>query len=153
MILRLGLLFTVVPLVETWLLVYVGGLIGPTPTVLLLLLDGLLGAWLARSQGIGIVKQILEDLQKGLPPGIRVVEAVMILVGAVLLVTPGFITDLVGYLFLFPPTRRLLAPFVMRWLLARFNIEGVNLGAPRPHQAEAAGATPEEARHFDHPVR
>ena len=149
---RLGLLFTIVPLVETWLLIYVGGQIGPTATVLLLLLDGLLGAWLARSQGVGIVKEILADLQKGLPPGGRIVEAVMVLVGAVLLVTPGFFTDIVGYLFLFPPTRRLLAPYVMRWLLARFNIEGVNLGAPRPHAA-AGAAAPEDERHFDHPVR
>lgn len=152
MIWRLGLLFTVVPLLETWLLIYVGGQIGPTPTVLLLLLDGILGAWLARSQGVGIVRQILEDLKKGLPPGIRVVEALMVLVGAVLLVTPGFLTDVVGYAFLFPPTRRVLAPFVMRWLLARFNLEGVNLGAPRP-AGSATGGTLDDERHFDHPVR
>ena len=158
MIWRIGLLFTVVPLVETYVLIKVGQVIGPLPTVLLLLLDGLLGAYLARREGIGIVRQILEDLRKGLPPGTRLVEAVLILVGAVLLITPGFTTDLVGYILLFPPTRRRIAPGVLRWLLVRFKIEGLDVGPIRAGQAAGDDSwhTPESERRgtpFDHPVR
>lgn len=151
---RLGLLFTIVPLVETYVLIRVGQLIGPLPTVLLLLIDGLLGAWLAKREGIGIVRQILEDLRQGLPPGTRMVEAVLILVGAVLLVTPGFTTDLVGYILLFPPARRALAPYVLRWLMVRFKIEGLDVGPIRPGApGKPTPASERRGTPFDHPVR
>jgi UPF0716 protein FxsA len=147
-------LFTVVPLVETYVLIKVGAVIGPLPTVLLLLVDGVLGAWLAKREGLGIVREVMADLEKGLPPATRVVEGVLVLVGAVLLVTPGLLTDVVGYVLLFPPARRLLAPIVLRWLLVRFRIEGVQIGPPRPMEPEFK--TPEAERRgtpFDHPVR
>lgn len=151
MIARLFLLFTIVPLVETWLLVTVGSQIGPTPTVLLLLLDGILGAWLARREGLGILRTLFADLQTGQPLAVRVVEGLLVLTGAILLVTPGFLTDLVGYLLLFPPTRRRIAPFALRWIEARFKIEGLNVGPARPHRPDPQAPPP--SKRFDHPVR
>lgn len=148
MIAKLLLLFTIVPLVETYVLIKVGQVIGPGYTVLLLLLDGLIGAWLAKREGFGIVPQIIAEIREGKPPGNKIVEALLILVGAVLLITPGFTTDIVGYVLLFPPTRRMLAPPTLRWLLKQFNIEGVNFGGARPGPTPAAHPPP-----FDHPVR
>jgi UPF0716 protein FxsA len=155
MIWKLGLLFTIVPLVETYVLIKVGSVIGPLPTVLLLLLDGLLGAWLAKREGMGIVRQLTTDLGKGLPPATHLVEGLLIIVGAVLLVTPGFTTDIVGFFLLFPPTRRLAAPYVLRAILRRFNIEGVRIGPAGPIEPEPmhTPASERAGTPFDHPVR
>ena len=159
MIWWLALLFTVVPLVETFVLIEVGTVIGPLPTVLMLLVSGLVGAWLAKREGIGILRKAAADLNEGIPPATTLVEGVLVLVGAVLLVTPGFTTDLVGMVFLFPPTRRFLAPYVLKWFLARFKLEGVQFGIPKPSGTGGrppSRPTPESERRgtpFDHPVR
>lgn len=156
MLWKLGLLFTVVPLVETWLLIEVGQVIGPLPTVLLLLLDGVLGAWLAKREGAGILRQLMADLGKGLPPAVHLVEGALVLVGAVLLVTPGLVTDVAGFALLLPPIRRRLAPIVMNRLVGSFLGEGVQFGQPRPTDRSREEPRPESGVRqspFNHPIR
>lgn len=148
---KIGLLMIVVPLIETFVLIEVGSVIGPLWTVILLLLDGILGAWLARREGIAVLRQLSEDLQRGLPPARHLMEGALVLVGAVLLVTPGFTTDLVGMLLLFPPTRRRIAPVVLRYLSARFQIQNLDPGESPPPAPEPARRSGESL--FDHPVR
>jgi UPF0716 protein FxsA len=149
---KIALLIIVVPLVETFVLIEVGSVIGPLWTVVLLLLDGLLGSWLARREGISVLRQLSEDLQQGLPPARHLMEGALVLVGAVLLITPGFTTDIVGMLLLFPPTRRRISPVALRWLAARFQI--------RSFETEPAAPPPRDPNRrpggeslFDHPVR
>lgn len=146
----LMLLFTVVPLVETWLLIEVGSRIGPLTTVLLLLLDGVFGAWLARREGAAVIRQLFDDLGRGLPPGSHLVEGALVLAGATLLVTPGFFTDVVGIILLFPPTRRWIAPRALAWLLRRFNVRSVNVGPGRPIDPNRAPES--RSPMFSHPV-
>jgi UPF0716 protein FxsA len=150
---KISLLMIVVPLVETFVLIEVGSLIGPLPTVLLLLLDGVLGAWLARREGIAVLRQLSEDLKQGLPPARHLMEGALVLVGAVLLITPGFTTDLVGMLLLIPFTRRRIAPLVLRYLAARFQIRGFEEQASSPRPPDASPRDGSGASLFDHPVR
>ena len=135
---RLLLLFTIVPTVELFLLLQLGALIGPTATVLLILVTGFVGAWLAKREGIGLLRTLAKELQQGMPPGARLMEGALVVAGGLLLVTPGVFTDLTGFLFIVPFTRRRLAPLLLAQLLKRFQIDGsfeatsVHFGPGRP---------------------
>src|SRR3954447_3742595 len=110
--LLLVLLFIVVPIAELALLIQVGQAIGVWWTVLLLVADAVLGSWLLRSQGRLAWARFNVALAEARIPHREVVDGVLVIFGGVLLLTPGFITDIFGLLFLFPPagvvTRRLL---------------------------------------------
>ncbi|MFF5205570.1 FxsA family protein [Streptosporangium sp. NPDC000396] len=114
----LFLLFLVVPLLEIWVLIQVGQVIGGWPTVALLLADSLLGAWVVRREGRKAWRNLQGALQSGRMPERELTDGVMVVAGGTLLLTPGFVTDLVGFLCLLPLTR----PLVRRlgaWFFAR----------------------------------
>ncbi|MBN2799171.1 MAG: FxsA family protein [Deltaproteobacteria bacterium] len=161
------LAFTVVPAVELYTLIFIGTHLGPTATVLIILLTGVVGASLAKAEGSAVLRQIAQDLSQGLPPASRVMEGALVMVGAVLLVTPGVFTDATGFLLILPPTRRLLAPLLLRGLLRALGVAelgDVTLGAPepidpggaRPYQGPPPprqGTLPEGEGPFHHPTR
>jgi UPF0716 protein FxsA len=103
------LLFLLVPLVEIWFLIVVGGWIGALPTVLLVVATAVAGAALARAQGFATLQRLQATLARHEAPAMEMLEGVLLLVGALLLLTPGFFTDLAGFFCLLPPTRRWLA--------------------------------------------
>lgn len=135
---RLALLFTVVPLLETYLLVVLGGLLGFWPTVGIVLLTGVVGAWLAKSEGLRVLRRWQEALAGGRVPEEGVLGGLLVLVGGVLLVTPGVLTDVVGLSLLFPPTRRRVAGWAKRWAerrIERGQVRVVSMGPTvRPMQ-------------------
>jgi len=108
MLLRLFLLFTIVPVVELALLIQIGGLLGLGPTLLLVMGTGFAGAWLARREGLRGWLAVRDELQGGQLPGESLVHALLILVAGIVLITPGVITDIAGILLLVPPVRRSL---------------------------------------------
>ncbi len=110
--LRLLLLFTIIPLLELTLLIEIGQRIGVLNTVAIVLLTGVAGAALARSQGFGIFNRIQMELSRGQVPGDSLIDGAMILAGALLLLTPGLITDAFGFLLLLPPTRQVLRTYL-----------------------------------------
>ena len=134
----LFLAFTVVPAVELFLLLQMGSLVGPLPTFAFVLLTGVLGAWLAKREGAAVWRQLTADLANGLPPQQHLTEAAMVVAGGVLLVAPGVLTDVTGILFLFPPTRRWIAPALARALAARLG-GVVELGPGRPSEEGTTG--------------
>ncbi len=109
------LLFLVVPLVEIYVLIQVGTVVGAFPTVLLVVLTAVLGAALMRLQGFSTLARVQASLNRGEIPATELVEGAILLVAGALLLTPGFVTDAVGFACLVPPWRTALA----RWLLAR----------------------------------
>ena len=111
---KLLLLFTVVPIVELVLLLEVGRRIGTAATLLLILITGVLGAVLARRQGVAALRHIRAELAAGRNPGTTMIDGVMILVAGALLVTPGILTDIVGFLCLVPATRRSIRALLSR---------------------------------------
>lgn len=116
MLLRLFLLFTIVPVVELALLIRLGGLLGFGPTLLLVIGTGAAGAWLARREGLRAWLAVRDELQGGALPGESLVHALLILAAGVVLITPGVITDIAGILLLIPPVRGRLIARVRNWL-------------------------------------
>lgn len=112
---RLALLFVVVPLVELALLIQVGQWVGLMPTVLLVLGTGIAGAALARREGLRTLASIQASLAGGQLPGTALMDGAAILFGGALLLTPGILTDLVGFSLLAPPTRRWFARRLRGW--------------------------------------
>jgi UPF0716 protein FxsA len=107
-------LFLLLPIAEIYVIVKVGQAIGILPTLAILLLDGFVGAALARSQGRAAWARFNRALAEGRIPARETFDGAMIIVGGALLLAPGFITDAVGFLLLIPPTRGLLRGAVAR---------------------------------------
>ncbi|MEV0199622.1 FxsA family protein [Nonomuraea sp. NPDC050691] len=106
--LLLFLAFLVVPVLEIWLLIQVGSVIGGWPTVALLIADSLLGAWLVRREGRRAWRALQEALGSGRMPDRELADGALVLVGGALLLTPGFFTDIAGFLCVLPFTRPLM---------------------------------------------
>ncbi|MCH2626496.1 MAG: FxsA family protein [Acidimicrobiales bacterium] len=101
----LFVLFIVVPIVELVLIIQVGQVLGAWNTVGLLIIDSLVGAWLVKHQGLGLLKRSRERLQKGEMPSDEIFSGIAILFAGALMLTPGFLTDAVGLIILIPPIR------------------------------------------------
>ena len=108
MLLRLTLLFVLMPLVELAILVYLGTIIGAFYTILIVVLTGILGAILTRSQGLATLSRIRSSLQRGILPANELFDGALILVGGLFLLTPGIITDIFGLAVLVPQTRHII---------------------------------------------
>ncbi len=119
MLLRLLLLFTVVPLVELVLLVQVGRLVGLGPTIALVLLTGVLGAWLTRLQGLRVLARVRTELEQGRMPAAELVDGLLIVIAGAVLLTPGLLTDACGFFLLVPAGRRAVRRAVTRTLRDR----------------------------------
>ena len=113
-ILALVLIFIVVPLAELFVLIQVGNAIGVWWTIALLLLDSILGSMLLRSQGRAAWRRFNETLSTGRPPAREVLDGGLIIFGGAFLITPGFLTDIIGALLLIPPTRALFRKLLVR---------------------------------------
>ncbi len=131
MFLRLLLLFTVVPLAELFLLVKLGTVIGIGATVLIVICTGVLGAWLARWQGLGVLRRLTDDMNQGRLPADALIDGLLILIAGAVLLTPGLITDALGFFLLVPQGRAV----VRRLITARFEKRTVD-GDPNIIDAE-----------------
>jgi UPF0716 protein FxsA len=114
--------FIGVPLIEIWVLIQVGQVIGPWWTILLLILDSLFGTWLIKREGARAWQALQVALESGRMPARELADGALILIGGTLMLTPGFVTDAFGILLILPFTRpvarRLLTQVVTRRLLA-----------------------------------
>lgn len=133
----LVILFIVVPVVELYVIIQIGSLIGVVPTLALLLADALLGSLLLRHQGRGAWRRFNAALAERRFPGREVIDGVLIVIGGTLLLTPGFVTDVFGLFFLLPPTRAISRRLLRRFALSRFTIFSVPTGFG--HGAAQAG--------------
>ena len=129
MFIRLLLLFTVVPVIELALLIQVGDSVGVLPTVSIVLATGVAGAWLARSQGLLALRRLQTELARGGLPAEEIFDGFIVLAGGLLLLTPGFMTDLIGLAALVPGSRHLIKLFIKREVRRR-------LGSRRSEHAQ-----------------
>ena len=116
MFLKLLILFIVIPIIEIAILVKMGTLLGFWPTMLIVIATGILGATLARIQGFLVLTRIRTELQMGRMPAEELIDGLLILIGGILLLTPGLLTDLIGFLMLIQWSRKLFK----EWLGKRF---------------------------------
>ena len=112
MFIKLVSIFIIIPLIELAILIKVGSYIGLWPTIATVTLTGILGAALARRQGLIIVNEIKSDLNSGRVPAQQLIDGFLVLVGGIVLLTPGILTDICGFLLLIPQTRSLFKKFV-----------------------------------------
>jgi UPF0716 protein FxsA len=120
---RLFVLFTAVSLLEIFVLVKVGGFLGALPTIALVVVTALVGSALVRSQGLQLIQQYQQRVANGEMPGQQLVEGLMLIITGVLLVTPGFVTDICGLLLLQPTIRGSIA----RTLLANIKFSPASM--------------------------
>ncbi len=131
MLLKLFLAFTIIPVLEIYLLIKLGTFLGALNTVIIVILTGMLGAYLARLEGLHTMIKVREGLNRGEMPAEGMLDALLILVAGIVLLTPGFLTDITGLLMLIPQTRLLFK----RWLRKKFNewaqSQQINIDYPR----------------------
>ena len=123
-------LFLIVPIVEIYLLIQVGGVIGAIPTVFLVVFTAVLGALLLRQQGFATLQRVQASMARGELPALQLLEGLFLLFGGALLLTPGFFTDAIGFVCLIPPLRQRLIGWVLR--RGMLNVNGV-AGGSKPH--------------------
>jgi UPF0716 protein FxsA len=128
-LLALIAIFVVVPLAELYVIFKVGDAIGILPTLAILVADSLIGSWLLKSQGRVVWRRFNETMRAGQIPHREIVDGVLVIFGGAFLITPGFITDILGVLLLLPPTRSLFRGIVTRQLGRRTIISATR---PRP---------------------
>jgi UPF0716 protein FxsA len=114
MLWKLFLAFTLIPVSEIYILIAIGGQIGILPSIALVILTGIVGASLARSQGIQTLGRIRDSFQQGVVPGEELLNALLIAIAGIVLLTPGFLTDAAGLFLLIPATRTLCREWLKR---------------------------------------
>lgn len=136
MLFRLILAFVTIPLAELAVLVWLGDHVGLLPTLVLVVVTGILGAALARQQGVAAWQRFRAALDQagvtGRPPHRELVEGLLVLVAAAVLLTPGLLTDLAGFALLVPPVRRRAGALLVAWIGRRFLVRTAGGRGGRP---------------------
>jgi UPF0716 protein FxsA len=114
MLVKLFLAFTLIPALEIFLFIEIGKSIGTLNTFVLVILSGFAGAWLAKMQGLETMMRVRRNLDNGIMPAEELIDALIIFGAGIVLLTPGFFTDIVGLLLLFPPSRFHFKRFLRR---------------------------------------
>ncbi|ENM3737613.1 membrane protein FxsA [Vibrio cholerae] len=131
-------LFIAVPVIEIALFIQVGGVLGVWPTIALVLLTAIVGASLVRNQGLQTLLTVQQRLAQGQLPAQQILEGVMLAVAGVLLLTPGFFTDILGMLVLLPAPRAYLAKQLMsRVVVGNIHASGAGFEQPNPFHDRA----------------
>ena len=120
MLLKLFLAFTIIPIIEIYLLIEIGSMFGALTAVALVILTGFLGAFLARIQGLQTLYRIQESLSEGRMPSGELLDALLIGIAGLVLLTPGFLTDSAGFLLLIPATRNPIKNWLQRQIELRY---------------------------------
>ena len=128
----LVLLFLVVPIVELYVIIQVGQEIGALNTIGLLLVISVLGAWLAKREGTGVWRRLNQQVSTGKVPGAELIDAFLILLAGALLLTPGFISDVLAIFLLIPPTRALVRRVLRRRFIGKVEVFGGAASPSRP---------------------
>ena len=108
MFLKLFLAFTIIPAIELYLLIQIGSVIGTLPTLAIIVLTGVLGAYLAKTQGALTMRKVFSEVNQGKVPAEELLNALIIIIAGVVLITPGFMTDLIGFFLLIPLSRKVI---------------------------------------------
>ncbi|MEU5882922.1 FxsA family protein [Spirillospora sp. NPDC047279] len=133
----LVLAFLVMPILEIYVIIQVGQVIGAWWTVLLLIVESLLGGWIVRREGRRAWRALQETFGRGQVPDRELADAALVLVGGVLLLTPGFVTDIFGFMFVLPFTRPAVRRLLTAWAARRVKIAQTRVGPMFPPGAGA----------------
>jgi UPF0716 protein FxsA len=140
------LLFLLVPILELWLLIRIGGLIGAWPTVAWVIGAAMVGTFLVRIQGFAVLQRARAAMAAGEFPATSLLDGLFLLLAGLLLILPGFLTDIIGLLLFVPPFRRWLGAALWEWLSHRPDITIFGTGRGRViegefHEVDPKGGT------------
>ncbi|QDT01409.1 FxsA family protein [Adhaeretor mobilis] len=127
MFFRLLLLFTLIPVLEVWLLFRLSGQFGFFTTIAVVLGTGIVGAWLAKLQGFLALNALRAEIIQGRMPTARIVDGVLILIAGVVLITPGILTDIAGIALLLPPVRSVVRKIATAWFTRHVQVTTSNI--------------------------
>ena len=130
MFIRLVILFIAVPVLELFIFLTLGARIGLPMTLAIVVLTGFLGAWLTKKQGLKVLSRYQATIQAGQIPHQEIVEGLLILIAGAVLLTPGFLTDAIGFSLLVPPVREKVRTLISGYLKGRITVAGVEVDAP-----------------------
>ncbi len=116
MFFKLFLIFAVIPVIELALLIKVGSIIGTMNTISIVILTAVIGAYMVRSEGLGVMSRIQANMQEGIFPAEELINGMMILLAGALLLTPGFFTDVIGFFMVIPVSRNFLKRIARRYI-------------------------------------
>ena len=127
MFFKLFLIFAVVPVIELALLINIGSLIGVLNTVIIVVLTATIGAYMVRMEGIGVMYRIQRNMQEGIFPGEELINGMMILIAGAMLLTPGFFTDVLGFLMVFPVSREFIKKIARRYIKKKMSSDEIEI--------------------------
>ncbi len=127
MFFKLFLLFVIFPVAEIAILIKIGTLIGIFNTVALILVTALAGAYMVKMEGMDVIYRFQENILKGVPPTEEIFDGLLVLMAGALLLTPGILTDFIGFLCVFPPSRGLIKAWLKRYIRRRIEREELHL--------------------------
>lgn len=130
MFFRLFLIFAIVPVIELSLLIKVGTLIGTLNTVVLVITTAMVGSYLVKMEGINVIYRFQQNMQEGIFPAEEILDGAMILVAGCLLVTPGILTDIIGFSFVFPMSRMAIKRLLRRYIDKKIATMNVRIHRP-----------------------
>ena len=145
--LLLVIVFIVVPVLELYVILQVGQAIGAPLTIAILIVDSIVGSWLLRQQGRNAWRRFTLAIAESRPPASEVLDGALIIFGGAFLITPGFITDIIGLILLVPPTRAVVRRALVGHFSRRFMVRGLGAAAPRGRggpSASGPGRRPEQ---------
>ncbi len=116
MFFNLFLLFAVIPVIELAILIKIGSYFGVFNTVVIVILTAMIGAYMVRLEGISVLTRLQNNMQQGIFPADELIGGAMILVAGALLLTPGFFTDILGFLMVFPLSRNFITKYVKQYI-------------------------------------
>ncbi len=122
---RLIVLFVLVPIVELYVLLEIGRVIGITLTIAIVIFTGIVGAYLVKNQGFNLLFSIKNQMSDGIIPTDSLIEGLLVLIGGIFLITPGLITDIVGFLLVIPQSRLFIFKYVKQWIMQKIREQGI----------------------------
>ncbi len=121
MFFKLFVVFTLIPVIELTVLIKVGTIIGSLNTIIIVLFTAVVGAYLVKLEGISVIYRLQNSMREGIFPAEELIDGVMVLIAGALLLTPGFVTDLLGFLFVFPNSRAIIKLWGKRYIRRQVN--------------------------------
>jgi len=122
MFIKLFFLFAIIPIIELYLLLKIGAIIGPLNTIIIILITASVGAFLAKQEGFRVIGKINQAIREGKAPTHELLSGLFILIGGFLLLTPGFLTDIAGITMLIPPIRKIYCRAAEKFIQKKFEL-------------------------------
>lgn len=127
MFFKLFIIFTIIPVIELSVLIKIGSTIGVLNTIILVIFTALVGAYLVKMEGLSVITRFQNNMATGIFPAEEILDGAMILVAGALLITPGVVTDIIGFLLVFPASRQIIKRFLRGYIQKKISDSDIRI--------------------------